>query len=148
MPSLNRIFLMGNLTHDPALTSTKSGRQVCRLNLAVNRRYAGEDGSQKEEVEFLNVSAFGQLGDRCATELKKGSPVYVEGRLHIESWTDKRTSVKRSAPVIYAENVVCLSGRSLQASPASTVPFGPPSPRGPQSPPRDAQVFDPPEEYF
>jgi single-strand DNA-binding protein len=148
MPNLNRIFLMGRLTRDPALSSTKSGRQVCRICLAVNRHYTGEDGSQKEESEFLNVSIFGHLGDRCATELKKGGPVYVDGRLHIESWPDKHTGAKRTAPVIYAENVVNLDGRSFQDTPASTVPFGPPASRGTQPPPQDSQVFDPPEEYF
>ncbi len=148
MPNLNRIFLMGNLTRDPSLNSTKSGRQVCRLSLAVNRRYTGEDGSQKEEVEYLNISAFGHLADRCASELKKGSPVYVEGRLHIESWSDKRTGATRTAPVIYADNVLYLDGRPSQAAPASTPPHGSAPQRGSQPPPRDPQVFEPPEEYF
>lgn len=148
MPNLNRIFLMGNLTRDPSLNSTKSGRQVCRLSLAVNRRYTGEDGSQKEEVEYLNISAFGHLADRCSSELKKGSPVYVEGRLHIESWPDKRTGATRTAPVIYADNVLCLGGRPSQGAPASTPPCGPPPRRGAQPPPQGSQALEPPEDYF
>ena len=122
MPNLNRIFLMGRLTRDPSLNSSKSGTVYCRFSLAINRRYNAQDGSQREEVEYLDVLCMGRLGEFCHNYLRKGSAAYVEGRLHVESWTDPKTKVTRKNPVVYGESVQLLgASRGASGTPSPEV---------------------------
>ena len=110
MPNLNRVFLMGRLTRDPSLNSSKSGTVCCRFSLAINRRVHAQDGSQREEVEYLDVMFVGRLADFCQHSLRKGSAVFVEGRLHVESWVDPKTKMTRKNPVVYGDSLQLLDG--------------------------------------
>lgn len=86
MASLNRVFLMGNLTRDPELRYTPSGTAVTNLRIAVNRRYKTQSGELKEETAFITVVAWGKQAETCTQFLSKGKPIFVEGRLQMRSW--------------------------------------------------------------
>lgn len=105
MVSFNRVILAGNLTRDPELRFTQSGTPVCGFGLAVNRVF-----SKNEEVDFFNVSAWRDLGERVANYTKKGDPVLVEGRLQYRTW-EAQDGSKRSAVDVVADNVQFLAGR-------------------------------------
>ena len=107
MPSLNKVFLMGNLTKDPNLRYTPRGSAVCDFGLAVNRRYTTENGEQKDEVCFIDIDVWARQAESCGKSLQKGSPVFVEGRLRTDSWQDKEGN-KRSRLRVTAERVQFL----------------------------------------
>ena len=86
MASLNKVFLLGNLTRDPDFRGLPSGQSVCTLGLAVNRRFMNSNGQEQEEPCFVDVSVWGKTAQNCRQYLSKGSQVMVEGRLRLESW--------------------------------------------------------------
>lgn len=86
---LNDVRLVGRLTRDPELKYTAGGQAVCRLDLAVNRRYKDKSGEWKDEASYIPVVVWRESAQRCSDRLKKGSPVYVEGRLRSRSWETK-----------------------------------------------------------
>lgn len=96
MPSLNKVFLMGNLTRDPELRVTPKGTPICQFSLAINRKFKMESGESREEVIFVDVEAWGRQGETIAKFLTKGRPLFVEGRLKLDQWEDKNTKEKRS----------------------------------------------------
>ena len=96
MASFNKVILAGNLTRDPELRYTPKGTAVAKIGLAVNRTWTGEDGQKKEEVNFIDVEAWGRQGEVIAQYMKKGRPLLVEGRLKLDSWEDKTTKQKVS----------------------------------------------------
>jgi single-strand DNA-binding protein len=106
--SFNRVVLAGNLTRDPELRFTQSGTPVCGFGLAVNRVF-----SKNDEVDFFNISAWRDLGERVANYTKKGDPVLVEGRLQYRTW-EAQDGSKRSAVDVVADNVQFL-GRAGDA---------------------------------
>ena len=108
MVSFNRVVLAGNLTRDPELRFTQSGTPVCGFGLAVNRVF-----SKNDEVDFFNISAWRDLGERVANYTKKGDPVLVEGRLQYRTW-EAQDGSKRSAVDVVADNVQFL-GRAGDA---------------------------------
>lgn len=83
---LNKVLLYGNLTRDPELKALPSGQQVASFGLATNRSFKGKDGSQQEQTEFHNIVAFGRTAEVMGQYLKKGRPIYVEGRIQTRSW--------------------------------------------------------------
>ena len=83
---LNKVFLYGNLTRDPEARALPSGRQVVSFGIATNRTYKDKDGKQQEATEFHNIVAFGRTAEVMAQYLKKGRPVFIEGRLQTRSW--------------------------------------------------------------
>ncbi len=85
MPNLNRVYLMGNLTRDPELRFTPNGSSVSTLSVAVNRVYTNRSGERKEEVCYVNVQVWGKQAESCTQYLRKGKPVFVEGRLRNRS---------------------------------------------------------------
>jgi single-strand DNA-binding protein len=101
VPNINRVILSGRLTQDPELRYTPSGKAVARLRLAVSRPYKSSTGEWVEDTLYIDVSAWGDLGERCSQRLYKGSPVVVEGRLRSRSWEteagQKRTAVEVTA---------------------------------------------------
>jgi single-strand DNA-binding protein len=103
MASVNKVILIGNLTRDPELRYTPKGSGLCEIGLAVNRKYRLESGEQKEEVTFLDVTFWGKQAETIAKWMKKGRPLYVEGRLQTDSWDDKATGQKRYKTRIVAE---------------------------------------------
>lgn len=83
---LNKVLLYGNLTRDPELKALPSGQQVASFGLATNRSYKNRDGQQQEQTEFHNIVAFGRTAEVMGQYLKKGRPIYVEGRMQTRSW--------------------------------------------------------------
>lgn len=98
MASLNRVFLIGNLTKAPALRYTPSGTAVTDLGLAINSSYVNKAGEKKDEVCYVDVVTWGRQAETAAEYLTKGSPIFVEGRLQLDSWEtgegDKRSKLR------------------------------------------------------
>lgn len=110
MPNLNKVMLMGNLTRDPQLSYLPSQTAVCEISIAINRRWMGQDGQQKEEVTFVECSMFGKRGEVLAKYLKKGQPIFVEGRLKLDQW-EAQDGTKRSKLRVVLENFEFISAR-------------------------------------
>ncbi len=104
--SFNQVTLMGNLTRDPELRTTPNGQNVCNFSLALNRSYKGQDGEWKEMTDFVDIIAWGPLGERVAQYLTKGRPALVSGRLQSRSW--EQDGQKRSKVEVVANDVTFL----------------------------------------
>ena len=104
MPNLNKVLLMGNLTRDPELRVTPKGTPICQFGLAVNRTFKMESGESREEVTFVDIEAWGKQGETIAKYCTKGRPLFVEGRLKLDTWEDKNTKEKKSKMRIVLEN--------------------------------------------
>jgi len=124
MASLNKVFLIGNLTRPPELRYTPSGTAVADVRLAVNRNYTTQGGEKREETCFLTVVVWGKQAEACGEYLDKGSPILVEGRLQTREWEGK-DGQKRTVIEVVAERVQFL-GRGKTAAPA-TVPAAEPA---------------------
>lgn len=105
---LNDVRLVGRLTRDPEVRYTPKGQAVARLDMAVNRRYKDGMGEWREEATFVPVTVWREAAERCREKLKKGSPVYVEGRLRSTSWETK-DGQKRSGLEIEAYRLQFLA---------------------------------------
>ena len=114
MASLNKVFLIGNLTRPPELRYTPSGTAVADLRLAVNRNYTTQGGEKREETCFLTCVVWGKQAESCGEYLDKGSPIMVEGRLQTRDWETK-DGQKRSVVEVVAERVQFM-GRSKSAA--------------------------------
>lgn len=120
MPNLNKIMLMGNLTRDPELRYLPSNAAVVQLGLAVNRRWKDAQGEQKEETTFVDCEAFGRTAEVLNQYLRKGRPVYLEGRLKLDQWQDKEGQ-NRSKLKVVVESFEFIDGKSgdqQEAAPA------------------------------
>lgn len=106
--SFNQVILMGNLTRDPELRQTPGGQSVCSFSLALNRSYKGSDGNWQEATDFIDVVAWGPLGERVSQYLTKGRPCLVNGRLQSRSW--EQDGQKRSKVEVVAQDVTFLGG--------------------------------------
>lgn len=106
MVNLNRILLIGNLTKDPELRYTPSGTAVANLRMAVNSSYKDQAGQRKEETCFVTVVVWARQAENCNQYLKKGRPIFVEGRLVSRSWESE--GKKRSAMEVRADRVQFL----------------------------------------
>jgi single-strand DNA-binding protein len=109
---LNKAIIYGNLTRDPELKSLPSGSAVVSFGVATNRTWKDKDGSKKEQTEFHNIVAFGRTAEVIAQYMKKGKPIYVEGRVQTRSWEGKEDGKKQ-----YRTEIVC-----------ETFQFGPSAP--------------------
>ncbi len=115
--SFNQVILMGNLTRDPELRQTPNGQNVCSFSLALNRSFKGGDGEWKEATDFIDIVAWGPLGERVAQYLTKGRPCLVNGRLQSSSW--EKDGQKRSKVEVVAQDVTFLGGAGGQSSSSS-----------------------------
>src|SRR5487761_1588044 len=106
--SFNQVILMGNLTRDPELRTTPNGQNVCSFSLALNRSYKNSDGNWTEVTDYVDVVAWGPLGERVAQYLTKGRPCLVNGRLQSRSW--EQDGQKRSKVEVVAQDVTFLGG--------------------------------------
>ena len=106
--SFNQVILMGNLTRDPELRATPNGQSVCSFSLALNRSYKGADGNWQEVTDYVDVVAWGPLGERVSQYLSKGRPCLVNGRLQSRSW--EQEGQKRSKVEVNASDVTFLGG--------------------------------------
>ena len=104
MRGFSKAIIAGNITRDPELRSTPNGASVCSFSVAVNRTYRDASGEQKEDVSFIDCSAWGKLGEMISQYAKKGTGVLVSGRLDQRSWEDKTTGQKRSRVEIVVED--------------------------------------------
>jgi single-strand DNA-binding protein len=89
MPALNRVQLIGRLGKDPESRFTPNGKKVAHFSLAVSNRWKSADGEMKEYTEWVNIEAWGRLGEVCQQYLHKGSLIYLEGRLKTDKYEDK-----------------------------------------------------------
>jgi primosomal replication protein N len=96
MASYNKVMLIGNLTRDPEVRYTPKGSAVCDIGLAVNRVYTSDSGEKVEEVTFVDVVLWSKMAELAGKYLHKGRPVFIEGRLQMDSWEDKATGQKRT----------------------------------------------------
>ncbi len=113
--NLNKVYLIGRLTHDPDLRSTPSGQQVATVKLATSRVWNDQATKQKREAtEFHTIIAWGRLAEICGQYLKKGGLAMFEGRLQTRSWDDKTSGQKRYITEIVAETMQ-LGPRSATA---------------------------------
>ena len=149
MANLNRVLLIGNLTRDPEIRYTPKGTAVADIGLAINRVLSTEEGERREEVTYVDVVLWGRLAEIADQYLKKGRPVFIEGRLQLDSWDDKQTGQKRSRLRVVAENMQLLGSRSdseAAASPAAPhrqgSPAPTPRPQQPKDPDLDAEPDD------
>ena len=97
---LNKAFIIGNLVRDPELKALPSGTKVCSFSVATNRSFKDKDGNKQDSTEFHNVSAFARVAELVAQYMKKGSQVYVEGRLQTRSWDGKDGEKKYRTEII------------------------------------------------
>lgn len=112
MATLNKVMLIGNLTADPELRNTRNGNSVAELRLAVNRITNGpNEGERREEVVYINVTCWGRQAEVAGQYLAKGRPVFIEGRLQMETWDDRQTGQKRSRISVVAENLQLIGSR-------------------------------------
>jgi len=114
MASLNKVFLMGNLTRDPELRYLPSGTAVCEFGLATNRKYKDGQGNLQEDTCFVDISVFGKQAETANQYLSKGRPLFIEGRLKYDQWQAKDGS-KRSKLRIIAENFQFLGAGQKKA---------------------------------
>lgn len=101
---LNKAILYGNLTRDPELKALPSGGQVANFGIATNRTYKDKNGAKQEATEFHNVVAFGRTAEVIAQYMKKGRPIFIEGRIQTRSWDDKESGKKNYRTEIVVDN--------------------------------------------
>lgn len=111
MPNLNKVQLMGNITRDPEVRYTPKGTAVTEISLAINRSFNSDDGERREETTFVDITFWGRQAEVIGEYMKKGRPLYVEGRLQLDSWEDKTSGQQRSRLKVVGENFQFLGGR-------------------------------------
>lgn len=151
MASFNKVILLGNLTRDPEVRYTPKGSAVCDLGIAVNRVYTTDSGEKREEVTYVDVVLWARLAEIAGEYLKKGRPVFIEGRLQMDQWDDKQTGQKRTRLRVVGESMQLLGGRpggaggaegpgeNRQTGAAKT--SAPPKPPAPAAPDEDDIPF-------
>jgi single-strand DNA-binding protein len=116
MPSLNKVQLIGNLGRDPETRFTPAGQKVCNFSVAVSRHWTGKEGESKEATEWVNIEVWGRLGEICQEYLKKGSLVYLEGRLHTDVY--EKEGEKRYSTKVVASQMQMLDRKHGESEPA------------------------------
>jgi len=111
MASFNKVILLGNLTRDPEVRYTPKGSAVCDLGIAVNRVYTTDSGEKREEVTYVDVVLWARLAEIAGEYLKKGRPVFIEGRLQMDTWDDKQSGQKRTKLRVVGETMQLLGSR-------------------------------------
>lgn len=113
MPSLNKVMLMGNLTRDPEPKITAGGLSIASFGMAINRKFQTKDGQSKEEVVFVDITAFGKQADTISQYTSKGSLLLIEGRLKLDSWQDQQGN-NRTKLTVVLESFQFVGGKSEQ----------------------------------
>lgn len=129
--SLNKVLLIGNLTRDPELRYTASGTPVVTFGVATNRKYRDSTQNLVETAEFTNVVVWSKLAENCAKILKKGSKVYIEGRLSTTAWDDQKTGQKmRRTEVVCTDWFVLSNPKGIAGEGEHSVDLGSPAEEG------------------
>lgn len=131
MSNLNKVILIGRLTRDPVIRYTPKGNACTEFGLALNRSYTSETGEKREETTFVDLTLWGKTAEIATKYLHKGNLTCVEGRLKLETWTDKSTGQPRSKLVVIGENMTFLepaSGSPQRTAPAAKAPSRPMAP--------------------
>jgi single-strand DNA-binding protein len=119
MANYNKVILLGRLTRDPQLTYTPTHTAIIDFGLATNRQWKGQDGSQREETCFVDCQMFGKRAEVINKYIHKGDPLFVEGRLKLDSWQDKEGN-KRSRLRVFVENFEFMGGGKGQGAGGSS----------------------------
>ena len=110
MANYNKVLLIGNLTRDPELKYTTGGTAVGNFGLAINRTWTGQDGNRREETTFVDCEIWGKRAEAFCEYMAKGRPVFVEGRLRLDSW-ETQDGQKRNKLKVVCENFEFIGGR-------------------------------------
>lgn len=111
MPNLNKVQLMGNLTRDPEVRYTPKGTAVVDIGMAINRYFTLDDGERREETVFVDITLWGRQAEIVGQYTRKGRPLFVEGRLQLDTWDDKQTGQKRSKLKVIGDNIQLLGSK-------------------------------------
>ena len=122
MASVNKVIVMGNIGKDPEQRSFADGSPVTNISVACTEKYKDKQGEQKEVTEWVNVVFFGKLADIAGDYLRKGSSVYIEGKLKTEKYTDKSTGVEKFSTKVIASSMQMLGGKPSEDSKPSQNP--------------------------
>lgn len=131
---LNKVILIGNVVRDPEVRTTPSGQTVASFSVATNRVWKDKAGARQQKAEFHNIVAWRRLGEIVGQYVKKGSKLYVEGRLETRSWDDQN-AIKRYRTEVTAENMILLD----KAGASRGVPAGAAAPETPAPSPVEAE---------
>ena len=112
MANLNKVMLIGNLTRDPELRYTPKGTAVADIGMAINRVRTNDQGERQEDTTFVDVTLWGRQAELAQQYLSKGRPVYIEGRLQMDTWEDKNSGQKRSKLKVVGENMQFIGSGS------------------------------------
>jgi single-strand DNA-binding protein len=158
MASFNKVLLMGNMTRDPQLRYLPSQTPLVEFGLACNRRWRTPQGEDREEVTFVECTAFGKPAEIINQYCQKGKPIFIEGRLKFDTWEDKQGGGKRSKLSVVVENFQFLGGRGEggaggsadaggeQSQPSRSAPAGRGAPPGAPKPDATPPIGE--EEHF
>lgn len=111
MASVNKVILIGNVTRDPEVKYTPKGTAVAEVGIALNRIYTADNGERREETTFVDVTFWGKQAEIAGQYLTKGRPIYVEGRLQLDTWEDRQSGQKRSRLRVVGETLQFLGSR-------------------------------------
>lgn len=139
--SFNRIVLVGNLGRDPELRYTPQGTPVCSFTMATNERRRDKAGESQDVTTWFRVTLWGRQAETASQYLTKGRPIYVEGRLRVEEWTDKDNRSRYTLEV-HATDMQFIGGRNDDAAPPAPAPRSGGTQNSPAEPPSNAEVSD------
>ncbi len=142
MANVNKVMLLGNITRDLEVRYTPKGTAVCDLGMAVNRIRTGDNGERIEEVTYVDVTLWGRNAELAGQYLGKGRSVFIEGRLQLDQWDDKKTGEKRQRLRVVGENMQFIGGQGQgggggggSSQPPQQSPQASPQPQQQSSPP-------------
>lgn len=141
MPSFNSVTLMGNLTRTPELRYLPKGTAVARCSLAINRKWRTEAGEEREEVTFVDCDAWGKTAETLAKYCAKGDPLFITGRLKLDTWKDKESGEDRSRLGVVIEQFQFLKSKPAGSAPAGSKLPAPSSVPASAGPPEDDVPF-------
>ncbi|MFA4943608.1 MAG: single-stranded DNA-binding protein [Lentisphaeria bacterium] len=126
MNDLNKVLITGNLVCDPECKQLPAGSRACELRIGVNRQFNDREGTAKTEACFVNIDLFGAVAEIAGNSLRRGSAVFIEGRLKLDQWEDKQSGKRLSRLRIIGEQVRCLqpvaAGRAAAPKPLAAAP--------------------------
>jgi single-strand DNA-binding protein len=134
--NINKVFIAGNLTRDPAIRFLPNEKVVGEIGIAINRKWKDSTGVQKEETTFVDCECFGRTAELAGQYLQKGSGCFIEGRLRLDTWDDKATGQKRSKMKVVIDSLQFTDGkphgeRAPAAEQAESQPSRPSRPAAP-----------------